>query len=238
LVGSKNGSFGVGVNGNYVYSPDYATFAAMIDANYRYVFSACERRSFDLTNNGNWSRYLLVATEIQPLDSLPGINFFTRSARVTPGSTFQLWAALHVQKSSWNAEVGYNLWVRSKEKACLISCNGPIKCNGKSIGIFDIANCCNPPGTSASTATICQGTSGTNATTSDTTFTPVDYCDLNLCSAENPLTFSNKIYISIGYDSDIQDHACYIGLNGSYEWAHNASALDQWAVWGNIGLKF
>jgi hypothetical protein len=239
LVGSKHGSFGIGLNGDYLYETRFGSYTFMLDANYRYVFNGTERRSFDLTANGDWSRYLLVATQAEPLVSLPGINQFTHDVSVTPGSTIQLWTALHYQQTCWGLEIGYNFWWRDTEKIELFCCkDGILQINGSDIGIFDISNCCNPPSTSASTATISQAASGSNAAISDAVFTPITIDDLNLCSAQNPSTLSNTIYVSLNYEQEISYCQLYYGLAASYEVANNCSALDQWAIWANIGMQF
>ena len=119
LVGTNYGSFGIGFDGEkLLYECESNVFSCMLDIKYRYIFPAYERRSFDLCKNGDWSRYLLVVTEQQPLDSQPGINLLTFPVRVTPGNTIDLWTALHYEHCAWDVEVGYEFWWRQAEKLC------------------------------------------------------------------------------------------------------------------------
>jgi hypothetical protein len=243
MVGSKHGSLGFGLNGEYDVrekhhawkETDHAlTFLA--DLKYRYVFTANERRSFDLCQNGNWSRYLLVVTEDQLSNSLPAINYFTLPCKVTPRSTIDFWLAMHYNHCAWDVEIGYTLWWRQQEKIKLRCCNSSPLANDN-IGIYDMTGVANQSALSASTATIAQSVANGSAL-SDTVFTPVTLSQLNLLSAEHPNALSNKIYASGSWRYDCPSLSLFLGLNSSYEIASSKNALNQWAVWANIGLDF
>lgn len=238
LVGSNHASLGAGLNIDFDFScnQDYRT-ALLIDCKYRYVFSATEIRSFDLTCtvNGGWSRYLLVATESEPLTTLPGINYFTMPSKITPGNTIDLWFALHHQWNNWDFEFGYTLWWRQREKVSLKCCKGGI--GSGTIGIYDMAGACLPSPTSASTATIAQSIAN-GSVISDATFIPLSFKNLNLSSASQPRALSNKVYAATSGHYDYTYVSTLYGIGSSYEIGSNNNALTQWAIWATLGLDF
>lgn len=231
LVGSKHAALGFGINADYgVYECEDHTLTLMGDFKYLYAFKARERRSFDLSANGDWSRYLLVAPTTTPVATIPGINLFTVGAQVTPRSMVDLWTGLHYEWCNWNFEIGYNFWWRQAEKVC-------IKCPlASDFGILDLAGICSGTALSASTATISQSIA--NSAASNTTFTTLSTSLLNQNSAAHPRSLTNKIYASAGYNADVWCYPVLLGLNGSYEFSHNRNALEQWAVWGTLGINF
>ena len=231
IVGSKHGSLGLGFNGDYTFNVcDDHNLTLMGDIKYRYVFRATERRSFDLIN-GDWSRYLPLVSSATPVLLTPGINAFTLNAEVTPRSTINLWTAVHYDYCNWNFELGYNFWWRQAEKVC-------IKCPlASDIGILDLAGICSGTATSANAATIAQSIIN-NIALSDGTFTDLTTSLLNQNSAAHPRALSNKIYASIGYNTECYCHPILLGINGSYEFGHRCAALSQGAVWGTVGISY
>lgn len=230
LVGSKNGSFGVGLNTEIELCDfKHRACAFILDFKYRYIFGATERRSFDLCNNGDWSRYLLVVTQDQLLNSQPGINLLTVSAHITPRSTIDLWTAINIPICDFNVELGYDFWWRQSEKICK-EC--PIAAG---YGIQTLALCSRI--SSASTATICQAAQGSNITVTDATFTAIKDTDLNLNSAAHPQAHSQQLYFDLGYTFNNTCSTPIIGLGASYEFA-TKNALTQWAIWLTAGLSY
>ncbi|MCX5922124.1 MAG: hypothetical protein NTX86_02245 [Candidatus Dependentiae bacterium] len=234
LVGSKHVTLGVGLNADYVLCErEDNSWTILGDCKYRYAFSAHERRSFDLCDNGDWSRYLLVVDQSQPLNSLPGINYFTLPTKVTPRSTVDFWLALHHRHCNWDIEIGYDLWWRQKEKVALRCCNNALSNN--TIGIYDMSGVCGTNQTSASTATIAQSF---GTVVSDAIFVPLTVSDLNLSSAAHPNVLTNKIYAAIARPYAFRCFAGLFGLGGSYEFAQHNAAFNQWALWADVGLAF
>ncbi len=230
LVGTKHGAFGAGINTDFnLYIDDNAQCSFMLDGKYRYLFAGCERRSFDLCENGDWSRYLLVVNENATSLSLPGINIATLPVIVTPGSQIELWCALHYKWCQWNFEVGYNLWWRNSDKIC-----------GNNLfpadtGIYDLAGAISGSPVSASKANISQSAIGPNIALSDSTFTPSTL--LNFSSGKQPRAIINEIYAAFSYaDNDVKV-PFLIGFGGGYEFA-NRSTLSQWSVWGKVGISY
>ena len=235
LVGSKHGSFGVGLNADaQLWECDATIVTWMVDVKYRYAFKAKERRSYDLCLNLDWSRYLLLANSAATLTPIPGINILTTDVNVTPRSEINFWTALHYERCSWDFELGYNLWWRQQEKVSL-SQHPAIS----SLGIFDLAGAGVLNAVSASTANISQGVGGTNPVVSDATFVPLSITNLNLHSAEHPRALTHKLYAAFDYRNCWCDKPVLLGVGGSYEFARpRANALEQWAVFGKLGITF
>lgn len=229
-IGSNHASIGVGVLGDYkMWLDDFKELTLLTDFKYRYVLRADDRRSFDLSKNGPWSRYLQVVQECAPSNSLPGINFLTQEVQVTPGSTIDWWLAIHYQHNQLNVECGYDFWWRREES---------IKLCGSfpsSIGIYDIAGDCAGNPVTASTARIYQSVVN-NVPPSDPTFVALLPEDLNLASGAAPRAISNTLYLALAYNGYLCDSPAFIGLGTSYEWADQA--LSNWALWMRFGVAF
>jgi hypothetical protein len=229
-VGSNHGSIGVGVLGDYkMWLDDFKELTLLTDLKYRYVLRANDTRSFDLLQNGDWSRYLQVVQECAPSNSLPGINFLTQDVQVIPGSTIDWWLAIHYQHNQLNLELGYGLWWRSEESIKLC------QTFPSSIGIYDIAGDCSGNPVTASTAHICQSVVN-NVPPSDATFVTITSADLDLASGAAPRAISNTLYLAVAYNGYLCDSPAFIGLGGSYEWGHQA--LSNRAFWMRFGVAF
>lgn len=234
LIGSRHGSVGVGLNGNYALWSDDCdrSLALLLDANYRYAFKRNECRTFDLCNNGAFSRFLLVVNESDPSTPMPGINFFTQNVEVTPQSTAQLWLALHYEHCNWDVEVGYDFFWRQREK---VDCPS---CFPENIGIYQLA-CAGPVCTTASTAVISQGPA---QITADATFVTLSAKDLNLRSGAADKALSNKVYGIASWSGDACNCAdWHVAFGGSYEFVngdYKCSTLPFWAVFGQIGFNY
>ncbi|MDR3647281.1 MAG: hypothetical protein P4L22_07095 [Candidatus Babeliales bacterium] len=237
LVGRAHWGLGAGLNGAYkFYETENHACVLMADASYQYLFKSNELRTFDLTPNGQWSRYLLATKPATTIDTFPLLNATTESVSVTPRGVVNFWAGLHFQKCDWHFEAGYNLWWRQAEKISLNNrgCGSTKGCtvsnvNGNvingNIGIFALDNICTP--LTASTATISDPTS---AIVTDSTFIPVNISELNLASAAHPRTLTNKVYGSLAYDIRVYDRPLNMGITGSYEFSKDRNAFNQWGI--------
>ena len=221
---------------------DENSWAAMLEARYAYFLKHNEHRVFDLCANGEWSRYLQAVCESDVVAPFPATNVLSREVSVTPRSMFELWAAVHHSRCSWNIEVGYDFWYRQSEKvrlscerSCPESCPCGVVCNGD-VGILDIAGCC--PRVSASTATISAAIRGPGQPVSDVVFVPLIDADLNLSSGTMPSALSSTLYGAVSYDYCLCDHTGLIGVGGSYEFGHRDAALSQYGVWLKLALDF
>ena len=235
LVGSKHGSFGAGLNADaQIWECGNRSITWMVDVKYRYAFKAKERRSYDLCQNLDWSRYLMLVNSTATLTPLLGINALTTDVNVTPRSEINFWTAFHYENCQWGFEFGYNLWWRQREKVRLTEL--PAITN---VGIFDLSGAAILNAVSASNATIAQGIGGLNPIVSNATFVPLTLTDLNLHSAEHPRAITHKVYAAADIRSCWCSYPVLLGVGGSYEFARpRANAFEQWAVFGKLGITF
>lgn len=245
LVGSNHGRIGFGLNSDWTaYECENHRLNWMVDLRYLYGLKNCERRSFDLCANGDWSRYLLVVEPTATANTLSGINFFTQSVDVTPRSQVDFWTALNWQWCNWNFEFDYNLFYRQREEICFR--NFRRNCNNSSetaavdprslgVGIFDINGLCSGSPVSASTMNISQTLSAAatngNIAASDPAFVTVTRNDFNRKSAEAPTALSSTISAAVAYNTAVWCKPVMLGFGGLYEFAHRKSTLEQWGVY-------
>jgi len=235
LVGSNHAQLGLGTDAQWnIMECDCWSWTLLGEAKYRYGFRATEDRSFDLKNNGQWSRYMLFVAASDPYNFYPAINNLTFPTKVTPRSSFDLYVATHADYNSWNFELGYDFWFRSAEKIALCCAQLP---NG--VGIADLKGIAVQAPVSASSANISQGiAAGTNQMISDATFVPVTLSDINCRSGAAPRSISNSVYDSIGYKCNYDCYELQIGLNGSYEAGSSVNTPDNTTVWLNFDLQY
>ncbi len=234
-VGTRHGSVGIGLNADWTaWECDCQGLNWMTDVKYRYVLSACENRLFDLCENGSFSRYLQVVSPDERSNSKPGVNYFNECVNVTPGSTLELWTALHYYYCEFNFEVGYNLFWRQCEKVCL-PCAKDL-----GVGIWDMAGDCSGDPTSSSEANISTTVTGagTNVAASDPNFVTLTTADFNLISGSAPQALSNELYGAVSYNSEVWCMPVMLGLVGSYEFAQCNSTVEQWGAYVKGAVSF
>ena len=204
----------------------------------RYAFKGKERRSFDLKENGQWSRYLLVVDQSDKNAPFFATNALSLEANVTPKANIDAWLALNYRKcDKFNLEAGYNFCFRQKEKVSLLNKSCPDFGN---IGVADLIGIAREVNQqSASTAKLSQSVMpGNNQVKSDANFVSIDLTDLNLDSASQPKIISHKFYISGGYNLCLGGYDAEITLNTSYEFSPSRRALNQVAFWAGINFLF
>ncbi len=231
LVGTHETSLGFGLIGDYLFwecCDDSITI--LTDLKYRYVLQGCEKRSFDLCENGDWSRYLLVAKESDCDSVMNGINLFTQDAKVTPGSVVDWWLAMHIQRGNWAAEMGYDFWWRQAEKIQL--CDLP-----ENWGIYDLTQSCVDAPATASDARICQSNVN-NVPTRDAEFTQVTASDINCASGATPRAYSNTVYGALGYDGELCNMPILLGAGGMFQFGEKLRAPHNFAIWAKMGVAY
>lgn len=234
VVGTRHGSVGVGFNGDYtVWECGNQGVTWMADFKYRFVLSHCERRLFDLCDNGPFSRYLQVVTESERSLTLPGVNFFAVPVDVRPGSTIDLWTAFHYYWCDFNFEVGYNLWWKDCEEICIRSAD-------LGVGIYDINGDCKGDPFCSTGANITQTVAGagSNFAPSDTTFKTISTSDFNIASGSHPRSLSHTIYGAFSYNTEVWCMPVMLGFVGSYEFARCNTTFEQWGVHLKTAISF
>lgn len=231
LVGTKHGAVGFGVMGDYT-APigESCRWSVLYDFKYRYLFSGREIRSFDLLENGDWSRYMLLVNAAATSVSFPAINSCTLPAKITPKSQIEYWLAIHYAYCAWNIELGYNLWWRSRDSITLL---GAFPAD---TGIYDLAGVVIDNPISASMANISQSAIGPNQAPSDAVFTPST--TLNTESGAQLSAITNSVYLAFSYNGITDDERPWlVGIGGGYEFAGRHS-LANGSLWAKLGILF
>ena len=141
LGGAVTGHFGI-----WQSSEEDQRLIMYLDANFSHLFESKQKRSFDLKNNGNGSRYMLLQKIASPSSGLhigtapnnvvapnqyqgrlvPAINKTTLDAHISVDVQADVAIKLSYQRSNWEVDLGYNLWARSEEKIgerdCMENC--------------------------------------------------------------------------------------------------------------------
>lgn len=197
--------------------------------NYRYLFSDTEKRTAGFvfpcktdfgTRSGKKAPYghWILAGKVGDKCATPFANFLTRDMKVTPGSQFDGIAQLAFNYEGWTFDLGYNLFAREEESVKLKDCW-----------------CDNTYGIAAPTT---WDTNVEFAIANAWGAVAINTCDLDLNDCKTPSIFTNKIYGGIGYAFKKWEYPLMLGIGASYEWGSDNAAIDQWALYGKIGLTF
>lgn len=218
-VGTNHCGLGFGADFMTVSDSQWSIVAG---GNYRYLFGNNEVRSFDLDQNGLWSRYLALQEIAQigdgPINGLPGINLFTQDAQVDGRSQITLYARLQKRWEHCLFEVSYNFFHTQQETVTLV--DDAIE---SGFGVYYVTDFGGV--TTAHLATIAQATPAFDAA-------PVTLIvsDLDLATGAAGAWTSNMVAARLQY---ICDNVTF-GLGGSAEMAHSVQALSSWSVWLNF----
>ena len=220
-VGTNHWAFGFGAD--YMLLTDRG-LSLVLGGNYRYMTKNWETRSFDLTANGQWSRYLALDTIAKletegPVPGLPGINLFTQDALIEGRSQLNTYARLQKRFEKCLLEVSYNYFFTEKEKINRIDDKAP------GFGIYDTAS-----GGGVSTSHLAQ--IWQRNTPLDRSPVETVTSDLNINSACQSQWNSNTIAIRV---QRLEEHCTY-GVGGSVDLAHSAQAISSWSVWLNFEI--
>ncbi len=138
LVGNgKHWEFGGGLTTHLSTANPCFNIGFYIEGNVTWVFNTHQIRSFDFTNNGPLSRYMLLK-EYDPDCSINGtpagefqgtyvyngnlmnaINFATRNCEVHVGLKSDVSAKICISAGGWDIDAGYNFFYRNKETVCI-----------------------------------------------------------------------------------------------------------------------
>lgn len=237
LVGSKHVQLGLGANYfKELYSCNSGgEINFLSELKYRYGFGATETRIFDLTANGEWSRYLLLVSENARYDTFFATNNLALPTHVAPCSSLDIYLALHSNYNNWQFELGYDFWYRSAERVQL---KDPANFT-QGLGVADLVGIAALNPQSASKANISESVvSNGNQIPSDSLFVSLTSSDLNLHSAAAPRSISNSAYLSMAYNGHYRDHSSQVGLNFAYERGTNVNVPDNISMWINFNLNF
>jgi hypothetical protein len=211
------------------------------DAEGQYLFKNTQWRSFDLVQQGQWSRYLEVYQNVAaataaadsaispaPLNldaGTSGINVFTTCAQVSPKFTANTNTSFIYNYLGLQAEVGFNFFVRQAEEIT--------KCSWVTdVAVKDV------DGTGLTNIARTITNDFPNSDIALASYTPLTLADLDLNSAAHPTMLSHTVYAAAGWSWDDICLPVFIGAGGSYEFSTVNTALDRWLIFGKIGISF
>jgi len=208
-------------------------------------------RSYDLTENGNGSKYLLVADFNQGIyqNSIQNlINISTIESQSSFGFEGDAAFALSFMSGGFTLDLGYNIWGRSKEKLSLnpnlVNSSRYAILGRQGIGLAGASyatasNACQPGATiSASvdatsvviTSTdVVSGTTIGNATIAGNRMSGADAFNTYTTAQKSAVT--SKLFSKIGYNWKDSECCPYLGFIGEAEFSNaKNNALPQWGV--------
>jgi hypothetical protein len=226
----------------FYHSEDFS-IQANCDINNTWLFAADEVRSFDLVDK-QWSRYIRVFTDVTATTSTPGINVFTKCMEIRPKGTWQVNSSFLMKYGKFEAEAGFNLYVRQSEAGKLTQ---PWTSNAAIAGT--LGGSPGVPARSMSLASMRMWDNGlvqddadqsllaTNPANNTLLYRPIRGCDLNLQSALHPACVAQTVYATVGYNNEVATHPAFASLGTSYQFSHNNAAMNRWTIWGKFGFS-
>lgn len=216
-VGTNHWALGAGLD--YMVAGDNG-FSLVAGGNYRYIFANWETRSFDLTVNGQWSRYLALDTIADLSDEgtvpgLPGINLFTQDALISGRSQVNAYARVEKKFQKCLFELSYNFLYTQPET---ITQTDTI---ASGFGIYDVF--IGGGTTTASTAKIAQANPVYDTPNPVTLVTS----DLDLVSGAQSKWMSSMVAARL----QSRHESCTCGIGASVEVANSQQAISSWSVW-------
>ncbi len=201
-------------------------FSLVLGGNYRYIFSNWETRSFDLTENGQWSRYLMVETIANvaagiPIAGLPGINLFTQDALIHGRNQVTAYARAQQRFQECLFELSYNYLYTQQETITEITTIP------SGYGIYYVTG--GGGISTVSTATIAELP----------TFEQLDADPVTLVTSDlNLLSGAQSTWMSHTVAARLQkiNEKSTCGIGASVDLAMSAQAISAWSIWFNFEM--
>ena len=209
------------------------SFGVFFEGAAYHMFSAKQKRTFDLKCNGVGSRYLLFkrfdSAGAYANEIVFGPNVLTRDVKVRNDVHGEAALMFDYQNCGFTFDVGYNLWGRTEDK---ITITEGIPCD-----TFGVQGDTNTTGGTVDNTQSETDIKGNFAPESDKVFISTD--DLDIDSARHPGAVSHKLFTHFAYTWENCDYLPFLGLGGEVEFSgRDNRALDQWGVWVKGGFTF
>ena len=249
----KNWRIGVGFTGHTrIWEKDgEQELGIYVDANFTSMLNAKQTRSFDFCKNGFFSRYILAkefdADGIFTEKIVPAINFTTLDCDVRVNIVADMIFMFGYTYNDFLFDIGYNGWIRSKEKISLRECIPFNKYGLKGVQFAVNPITGQPDNTTESLATIYE----TGPIISDGLFPVfINTQDLNLGSAASPLIITQKLFWHLSHSWLHRKNSInvpYLGIGAEIEFeginTRNAyqptnTTMGQASVWLKGGVSF
>lgn len=222
-VGGNHWGFGLGVDAMFVGDNNWSF---VFGGNFRHFIANWEKRSFDLKENGAWSRYLLaedLSTFPGPLTlGFPLINLVTQDALIKGRNQINMYARLQKKLHGCLLELSYNLFY---DEAETIVRSRPIP---SGFGIYDISS--SGGITTASTAQINQARPTKDSVLTGTV--ALTTSDLDLTTGAAAQILNNTIAIRL---QRLQEFYTY-GFGTSLDLPRTMQGIPTWSVWYNFEI--
>jgi hypothetical protein len=222
---------GAGLEGQRtLWEGEESSIAFHAHADYRYLFTNTERRTFGITN-ANLGQYNIVAlSEVQSstVPAVPAANILTLSTDVTPGHQVDAVAGFTYSLGGLTVDLGYNLWYHGKESLTLRDTwNDDRFVYLTSDGV---------------TAPVIFGLTGTTLLT-ETNPNPLvkkltQKATLNMDAATTPVQLSHKILAGAGYAFQEWEYPLMFGVGAFYEIPNNNAVIRSWGAYCKAGIAF
>jgi hypothetical protein len=213
--------------------------ALYFDSIITHLFGSRQRRLFGLKVNGVPSagaEYLLLkrfnadGTALAADCLERASNLLALESKIKADVMADLALMLQYDKCNWSTAIGWNFWLRSKEKLQGDLCSNPFVGGDFRYAIKGdtLAN---------NTDTQSNATIGSCGTT-DATPVFLTAADVDVCAALNPRAFSNKVFGFVGYNWKDCEWMPYLLVEGEAEFGHDNTAVNQWGVMLKGGVSF
>lgn len=205
-----------------------AAIQFLVGLRLKYLFEQTEKRTLGFTKYDN--------TDSCPKDNLydfghyylggqngknalfPLANVLTRDVKVNPHLHFEGLLGLALISGNFTLDIGYNIFAKEGEDLSLKDCwkddtYAVAKIGFKTTDVFDITNPAH-------------------------VHLKINNSNLNLNVAATPTQITHKVYLGAGYAFNQRKHPIMLGLGTSYEFISANTALENFAVWGKVGISF
>jgi len=144
---------------------------------------------------------------------------------------------LQYDKCNWSTALGWNFWLRTKEKLSGNLCSNPFSGSDFRYAIKGSTLANNLETQSTATIGNCGVTDPSSLLLPPT---PVflTAADVDVCPALNSRTFSNKVFGFLSYNWKDCEYSPYVLLEGEVEFGNSNKAVDQWGVMLKGGVQF
>lgn len=185
---------------------------------YKYLFEGTEARTVGVKGKSYGQYYLASYTHsnVNPQSFFPVANLLTQDLRVKPGSQLEAIANLSFKCRFLIADIGYNLYWKDQESLWIKAWNDD------TVGLI-------------------SGTPATNDAITSANFIDGRYlnrADLDPDAAKTPAQLTHKIHAAIALHSVLPTYCpLSFAFGGSYEYAEDNSAMEQYAVWVKLAFS-
>lgn len=222
-----------------------------VDANFTNMLKARQHRSFDFCKNGFFSRYILLKEfnedGVFAEKMLPAINVTTLECDVRKSIQVDMVFMFAYSYNEFLFDIGYNGWIRSREKISLRSGITPNKYGFKGVQFAVNPITGQPDNTTESNATIFE----TEPIMPDGLMPVfIKTSDLNIKSAASPLLVTQKFFCHFSYSwpnccnyhaepfFGIGAEIEFEGINSRNSYQPVDTTMGQASVWFKGGVAF